>query len=47
MHNISYMKGSNIMKPVYWWFLGGVIVGVVASPVIRSKIPGASKLPTV
>lgn len=34
------------MKKEYWWLLAGVGIGVIAAPLIRSKIPLANKLPT-
>jgi hypothetical protein len=34
------------MDKKYWWFIGGIVVGIVAAPQIR-KIPGVNKLPTV
>jgi len=34
------------MKKEYWWLLAGIGIGVVAAPLIRSKVPLANKLPT-
>jgi hypothetical protein len=34
------------MKDIYWWFLGGIAVGIIAAPQIR-KIPGVNKLPVI
>jgi hypothetical protein len=33
-------------KKEYTWLLVGIGVGVVAAPLIRSKVPLANKLPT-
>jgi hypothetical protein len=34
------------MDKKYWWFLAGIVAGVVFAPQVR-KIPGVNKLPTV